>query len=116
MAYYIFSINRYLLQGTQIHLMDMVIANSGAHTFDVYLDGKSKDADIFKFLYRVGSADQPNGSIQIQNVGIYQDPLQLRIITNRLIPGHCVIRLYLKNGQGMVIGVLSEFQLIKVAD
>ncbi|GIP24125.1 hypothetical protein [Paenibacillus sp. J22TS3] len=115
MAYYTLTINRYFLQA-EIHLMDIVIANSGGQPYEVYVDGRGTDSEQFKFLYRIGPANLPDGSICIQNIGIYHDPLMLRIITNRFIPGHCVVRLYLKNEQGLVIGVLSEFQLQKVAD
>ncbi|WP_433943945.1 hypothetical protein [Paenibacillus sp. SN-8-1] len=116
MAYYTFTMNRNLLEGSAIHLMDIVIANSGVQTYDVYLDAHDTRNELFRFLYRIGPANSPNGSALIQNVGIYHDPINLRIITNRLIPGHCVVRMYLKNEYGVVIGVLSEYQLHKLAD
>ncbi|USB32469.1 hypothetical protein [Paenibacillus sp. YPG26] len=108
--------NRSLLEGFTIHLMDIVIANSGVQTYEVYLDAQDTRNELFRFLYRIGPANSPDGSALIQNVGIYQEPMQLRIVTNRFTPGHCVIRMYLKNEYGVVIGILSEHQLHKLAD
>ncbi|MBP2002147.1 hypothetical protein J2Z69_003204 [Paenibacillus shirakamiensis] len=116
MAYYVFTLHRNILPYGKVHMIDLVVANSGTEPFEVYIEGEQDRRVAFKFLYHLGAVDSEFGRRSIQDISVNEELLNLKIITNRLLPYHCEIRLYFRDTEGTTLGVISEHQMHKLCN
>lgn len=119
MAAYIIQMHGNLLQTfIPVKYMDVEIAyvGDGAGT-DVYVGLVGTHGELYRYLFHVGSgvesADNPH---IIPNMAVSSEINELKIISNSSEPYHLVIRIYCRSGEGRLIGVLSEHQMIKLAN
>lgn len=115
MAVYLLEVHEILLQTVvPVRYMDIELAFVGNDDVDIFVGGSSHTrGELYRYLLRMGPY---TGNYIIHNLAVSSDPCELRIISNSSSPNHLVIRIYCRNGQGQTLGILSEHQMIKLAD
>lgn len=115
MAAYVLEIHENLLQTVgPVRYMDIELAYVGNDDVDIFVGGISYTRGyLYRYLCRIGA---DTGNHIIHNLAVSSDPCELRIISNNCSPNHLVIRIYCRSDQGQTLGILSEHQMIKLAD
>ncbi|WP_063566675.1 hypothetical protein [Paenibacillus sp. O199] len=115
MAAYVLEIHENLLQTVvPVRYMDIELSFVGNDDVDIFVGGISHThGELYRYLCRIGA---DTGNHIIHNLAVSSDPSELRIISNSSIPSHLVIRMYCRSHQGQTLGILSEHQMIKLAD
>ncbi|WP_434749636.1 hypothetical protein [Paenibacillus amylolyticus] len=119
MAAYIIQMHENLLQTyIPVKSMDVEVAYVGDEEgTDVYLGVAGTHGEVYRYLFYVSSGSEAAGNSHvIRNLNVSCEICELRIISNCSVPNHLVIRIYCRSGQGQLIGVLSEQQMMKLAD
>ncbi|SEL71774.1 hypothetical protein [Paenibacillus sp. OK003] len=115
MAVYLLEIHEKLLQTVvPVRYMDIELAFVGNDDVDIFVGGVSHTrGELYRYLLRMGPDTE---NYIIHNLAVSSDPCELRIISNSFSPNHLVIRMYCRSDQGQTLGILSEHQMIKLAD
>lgn len=119
MAVYIVQMHEKVLQTfIPVKYMDVEVAYVGdGEGTDVYVGVGGIYGEMYRSLFHVnpGSGAVANSYV-IRNLNVSGEICELKIISNSSVPNHLLIRIYCRNGDGQLIGVLSEHQMIKLAD
>lgn len=119
MAVYIIQMHENLLQTfIPVKYMDVEVAYVGDDEgTDVYVGVGGIYGEVYRNLFHVnpGSGTAANSYV-IHNLNVPVEIGELKIISNRSEPNHLLIRIYCRSQDGRLIGVLSEHQMIKLAD
>lgn len=115
MVAYVLEIHEKLLQtAVPVRYMDIELAFVGNDDVDIFVGGISQTrGEFYRYLCRIGA---DTGNHIIHNLAVSSDPCELRIISNSSAPNHLIIRIYCRSDQGQTLGILSEHQMIKLAD
>ncbi|MFE6077776.1 hypothetical protein ACFVQB_25240 [Paenibacillus sp. NPDC057886] len=115
MAVYVLKIHENLLQtAIPVRYMDIELSYVGNGDVDIFVGGISYTrGELYRYLCSIGA---DTGNHIIHNLSLSSDPCELRIISNSSTPSHLVIRMYCRSDQGQTLGILSEHQMIKLAD
>ncbi|KAA2301570.1 hypothetical protein FY526_24345 [Clostridioides difficile] len=115
MAVYLLEIHENLLQTfVPVKYMDVELAYVGGEEgTDVFVGGASAAGELYRHLFYIGSM---GGNRIIHNLDVSSEPYELRIISNSSSPKHLVIRIYCRSIHGQTLGILSEYQMMKLAD
>ncbi|MDN4604518.1 hypothetical protein P5G61_25050 [Paenibacillus sp. F6_3S_P_1C] len=115
MAAFVLEIHENLLQtAVPVRYMDIELAFAGKDDVDIFVGGVSSTrGELYRYLFRIGA---DTGNYIIHNLAVSSDRCELRIISNSSSPRHLVIRIYCRSDQGQTLGILSEHQMIKMAD
>lgn len=119
MAAYVLEIHENLLQTfVPVKYIDVELAYVGGEEgTDVFVGGASIHGELFRHLFHIGSGSGGAGGNQvIHNLDVSSEPYEMRIISNSSAPNHLVIRMYCRSIHGQTLGILSEYQMIKLAD
>ncbi|WP_458460518.1 hypothetical protein [Paenibacillus sp.] len=119
MAAYLLEIHENLLQTfVPVKYMDVELAYVGGEEgTDVFVGGASIHGELYRHLFHIRSNTGGAGGNQvIRNLDVSSEPYELRIISNSSSPNHLVIRMYCRSFHGQTLGILSEYQMIKLAD
>ncbi|ETT31911.1 hypothetical protein C161_24744 [Paenibacillus sp. FSL R5-192] len=119
MAVYLLEIHENLLQTfVPVKYMDVELAYVGGEEgTDVFVGGASIHGELYRHLFHLTSNSGGAGGNQvIHNLDVSSEPYELRIISNSSSPKHLVIRIYCRSIHGQTLGILSEYQMMKVAD
>ncbi|WP_440112242.1 hypothetical protein [Paenibacillus sp. QZ-Y1] len=118
MAAYLLEIHENLLKlQVPVKYMDIELAYVGEEGTDVFVGGASTAGELYRHLFYVGSSPGGMGGNRIiHNLDVSSEPYELRIISNSSSPNHLVIRMYCRSAHGQTLGILSEHQMIKLAD
>jgi len=114
-AVYVLEIHENLLQTfVPMRYMDIELSFVGNDDVDIFVGGISHThGELYRYFCRIGA---DTGNHIIHNLAVSSDPCELRIISNSSTPSHLVIRIYCRSDQGQTLGILSEHQMIKLAD
>jgi hypothetical protein len=118
-AAYLLEIHDNLLQTfAPVKYIDVELAYVGGEEgTDVFVGGASIHGELYRHLFHIGSASRGAGGNQvIHNLAVSSEPYEMRIISNSSSPNHLVIRMYCRSIHGQTLGILSEHQMIKLAD
>ncbi|MGO4532148.1 hypothetical protein AB4Z30_23960 [Paenibacillus sp. 2TAF8] len=119
MAAYIIQMHENLLQTfIPVKYMDVEVAYVGdGEGTDVYVGVSGSYGEMYRNLFHInpGSGMTANSYV-IHNLNVPVEKCELKMISNSSVPNHLVIRIYCRSGEGLLIGVLSEHQMIKLAD
>ncbi|MDK8192040.1 hypothetical protein QP794_18280 [Paenibacillus sp. UMB7766-LJ446] len=115
MVAFVLEIHENLLQTVvPVRYMDIELEFAGNNDVDIFVGGVSPTrGELYRYLFRIGA---DTGNYIIHNLEVSSDPCELRIISNSSSPSHLVIRIYCRSDQGQTLGILSEHQMIKMAD
>ncbi|MEK4664511.1 hypothetical protein MHH93_21765 [Priestia sp. FSL H7-0729] len=119
MAAYLLHIHENFLQTpVPIKYMDVELAYVGGEEgADVFVGGAGMHGELYRHLVHIRSNTREAGGNQvIHNLDVSSEPYELRIISNSSSPNHLVIRLYCRSIHGQTLGILSECQMMKLAD
>ncbi|PQP80862.1 hypothetical protein C0Q44_24240 [Paenibacillus sp. PCH8] len=119
MAAYLLGIHENLLQMfAPVKYMDIELAYVGSEEgVDVFVGGTGIHGELYRHLFHLGSGSgAAGGNHVIHNLDVSAEPYELRIISNSSSPYHLVIRMYCRSIDGQTLGILSEYQMIKLAD
>ncbi|MGC5774999.1 hypothetical protein [Paenibacillus pabuli] len=119
MAAYLLEIHENLLQtGVPVRYMDIEIAYVGNDEVDVFVGGVSPiRGELYRYLFHTrAEGGRESSNHIIHNLSVSSEPYELRIISNSSSPSHLLIRMYCRSGNGQTLGILSEHQMIKLAD
>ncbi|GAS85531.1 hypothetical protein [Paenibacillus amylolyticus] len=119
MAVYLLEIHENLLQTlVPVKYMDVELAYVGGEEgTDVFVGGASRHGELYRHLFHLGpSSGGAGGNQVIHNLDVSSEPYEMRIISNSSSPNHLVIRMYCRNIHGQTLGILSEYQMMKLAD
>ncbi|WP_339305909.1 hypothetical protein [Paenibacillus sp. FSL R5-0519] len=118
-AVYVLNIHENLLQTfVPVKYMDVELAYVGSDEgTDVFVGGASRHGELYRHLFHISSNSGGAGGNQvIHNLDVSSDPYELRIISNSSSPNHLVIRMYYRSIHGQTLGIMSEYQMMKLAD
>ncbi|WP_419889887.1 hypothetical protein [Paenibacillus xylanexedens] len=119
MAVYLLEIHENLLQTfVPVKYMDVELAYVGGEEgTDVFVGGASSQGELYRHLFHIRSSPGgASGNHVIHNLDVSAESNELRIISNSSSPHHLVIRLYCRSIDGQTLGILSEYQMMKLAD
>ncbi|MGQ8874897.1 hypothetical protein [Paenibacillus sp. TSA_86.1] len=119
MAAYIIQMHESLLQTyIPVKYMDVEVAYVGdGEGPDVYVGAAGTYGEQYRYLFHVNSSSEvASNSHVIRGLNVSYEISELRIISNSSKPNHLVIRIYCRSENGQLIGVLSEHQMVKLAD
>ncbi|OMF11384.1 hypothetical protein BK131_20725 [Paenibacillus amylolyticus] len=119
MAVYLLEIHENLLQTlVPVKYMDVELAYVGGEEgTDVFVGGASIHGELYRHLFHLGpSSGGAGGNQVIHNLDVSSEPYEMRIISNSSAPNHLVIRMYCRSIHGQTLGILSEYQMMKLAD
>ncbi|QOS80876.1 hypothetical protein JNUCC31_08400 [Paenibacillus sp. JNUCC31] len=119
MAAYLLEIHENLLQiGVPVRYMDIEIAYFENDEVDVFVGGVSSTrGELYRYLFHMrAEVGKESSNHIIHNLSVTSEPCELRIISNSSSPNHLVIRMYCRSENGQTLGILSEHQMIKLAD
>ncbi|KAA8784798.1 hypothetical protein EC604_13165 [Paenibacillus amylolyticus] len=119
MAAYIIQLHENLLQtAIPVRYIDVEVAYIGDEEgTDVYVGAVGNHGELYRYLFYVGSGSGAAlNSYVIHHLNVSCEISELKMISNSSEPNHLVIRIYCYSGEGKLIGVLSEHQMIKLAD
>lgn len=119
MAVYLLEIHENLLETfAPVKYMDVELAYVGGEEgTDVFVGGTSMHGDLYRHLFHLMSNSGGAGGNQvIHNLDVSSEHYELRVISNSSSPNHLVIRIYCRSIHGQTLGILSEYQMMKLAD
>ncbi|WP_338588411.1 hypothetical protein V6669_24395 [Paenibacillus sp. Y5S-9] len=119
MAVYLLEIHENLLQTfVPVKYMDVELAYVGGEGgTDVFVGGASMHGELYRHLFHLTAYSEGTGGNQvIHNLDVSPEPYELRVISNSSSPNHLVIRIYCRSIHGQTLGILSEYQMMKLAD
>ncbi|MFS0872822.1 hypothetical protein [Paenibacillus xylanilyticus] len=119
MGAYVMEVHEGMLQtAVPIKYVDVEIAFVGDDGADVYVGGISPTCgELYRHIFHIGA--ESTGSSRnhiIHNLNVSSSMWELRIISNKSRPYHLAVRVYCRSADGQTLGVLSEHQMIKLAD
>nr|WP_154985017.1 hypothetical protein [Paenibacillus xylanexedens] len=119
MAAYTIQMHENVLQTfIPVKYMDVEVAYVGdGEGTDVFVGVGGIYGELYRNLVHIspGSGTTANSYV-FHNLNVPAEICELKIISNNSVPNHLVIRIYCRSGEGQLIGVLSEHQMIKLAD
>ena len=99
--------------------MDVELAYVGGEEgTDVFVGGANMHGELYRHLFHLtsNSGGRRADDQVIHNLDVSSEPYELRIISNSSSPNHLVIRIYCRSIHGQTLGILSEYQMMKLAD
>jgi hypothetical protein len=119
MAAYIMQMYENVLQThIPVKYIDVEVAYVGdGEGTDVYVGAANNRGEMYRYLFHVSAGSKEAGNHQvIHHLGVSSEVYDLKIVSNSSVPNHLVIRIYCRSGAGELIGVLSEHQMLKLAN
>ncbi|PYE48317.1 hypothetical protein HUB98_11235 [Paenibacillus barcinonensis] len=119
MAAYMMQIHENVLQThIPVKYIDVEVAYVGdGEGADVYVGAASNHGETYRYLFYVSAGPEAAGNHQVvHHLHVSSEVCVLKIFSNSSVPNHLVIRIYCRSGAGELIGVLSEHQMLKLAD
>ncbi|MBU5355855.1 hypothetical protein ACN9MH_23180 [Paenibacillus silvae] len=119
MAAYIMQMYENVLQTPiPVKYIDVEVAYVGdGEGTDVYVGAGNNHGEMYRYLFHVSAGSKAAGNHQvIHHLDVSSKVYDLKIVSNSSVPNHLVIRIYCRSGAGELIGVLSEHQMLKLAN